>query len=105
MKQNNTLLSQCEEESFTKEKKRLAYMERFFNVKLVVQDPSQKLSKLLECAALSLLYQRERERERESLVENCSDLCSIVKFSIARALEREWGLKFQRELEMIARAN
>ena len=38
-----------------KKKEKLAYMDRFHTVKLVVQDLSQNFSKLLECAALSLL--------------------------------------------------
>ena len=38
-----------------KKKEKLAYMDRSHTVKLVVQDLSQKFSKLLECDALSLL--------------------------------------------------
>ena len=38
----------------SKKKEKLAYMDWFHTVKLVVQDLSQKFSKLLECAALSL---------------------------------------------------
>ena len=38
-----------------KKKEKLAYMDLFHTVKLVVQDLSQKFSKLLKCAALSLL--------------------------------------------------
>lgn len=39
----------------SKKKEKLAYTDRFHTVKLVVQDLSQKFTKLLKCAALCLL--------------------------------------------------